>query len=117
MDASRSSDFVFPGQSGGAMSTSALPQFLRVIGRTDFTTHGFRSAFRDWAGESTAYPREVVEMALAHRIGNATEQAYARGDLFQKRRQLMAAWGRYCTAPVIEGAVVAIGDRRGVRRH
>jgi integrase len=63
------------------------------------TVHGFRSSFRDWAGETTNHPREVVEHALAHRIGDKAEQAYARGDLFQKRRRVMDEWAAFCTAP------------------
>ena len=65
--------------------------------RDDLTTHGFRSTFRDWAAERTSYPREVVEMALAHAIGNKVEAAYRRGDLFEKRRQLMIDWANFCT--------------------
>jgi integrase len=61
------------------------------------TIHGFRSAFRDWAAEQTAFPHEVCEMALAHAIPSAVEKAYRRGDLFEKRRKLMEAWGDYCT--------------------
>jgi integrase len=67
--------------------------------RPNITTHGFRSTFRDWAAETTAYPNHVVEQALAHAIGNAVEKAYRRGDLFEKRRALMADWARYCEAP------------------
>jgi integrase len=73
------------------------------------TVHGFRSAFRDWAGETTAHPREVVEAALAHRTGDKVEQAYARGDLFTKRRKLMDDWGAFCMkAPA---KVVKIAER------
>lgn len=60
-----------------------------------YTVHGFRSAFRDWAAECTAYPAEVVEMALAHAIRDKTEAAYRRGDLLAKRRELMTAWAGY----------------------
>ncbi len=60
------------------------------------TIHGFRAAFRTWAGETTSFPREVVEMALAHKLGDATERAYARGDLFTRRRELMNAWAEFC---------------------
>ena len=60
-----------------------------------FTVHGFRSTFRDWAGESTAFPREVIEHALAHRLKDKAEAAYARGDLFTKRITLMNAWAEY----------------------
>ena len=64
--------------------------------RPGVTAHGFRSTFRDWAAECTNFPGEVVEMALAHTVGNKVEAAYRRGDLFDKRRQLMAAWADYC---------------------
>ena len=69
------------------------------MGRPDLTVHGFRSTFRDWAAEMTNFPREVVEMALAHAINDKVEAAYRRGDLFKKRRQLMEAWARYCLTP------------------
>ena len=78
--------------------------------RDDVTIHGFRSTFRDWAAERTAYAREVVEMALAHAIENRVEAAYRRGDLFEKRRQLMEAWARVCSTPA--GQVVPL--RAGV---
>lgn len=61
------------------------------------TAHGFRSTFRDWAGETTAYPREVIEHALAHQLKDKAEAAYARGTLFEKRRRLMADWGKHCS--------------------
>jgi integrase len=60
------------------------------------TVHGFRSAFRDWCGEATAFPREIAEAALAHVIGDKAEQAYRRGDALEKRRKLMDAWAAYC---------------------
>jgi integrase len=60
------------------------------------TVHGFRSTFRDWAAEQTAYPTEVVEMAMSHTITNKVEAAYRRGDLIEKRRRLMAEWAKYC---------------------
>jgi integrase len=66
------------------------------MGREDLTTHGFRSTFRDWAAEQTNLPREVAKMALAHTIGDKVEAAYRRGDLFEKRRELMEEWERYC---------------------
>jgi hypothetical protein len=78
------------------------------LGQGAVTSHGFRSSFRDWGGESTAFPREVIEMALAHRLGDAAEQAYARGDLFQKRRQLMTAWANFCAASATTAEVVPI---------
>jgi integrase len=69
---------------------------LRRMGREDITTHGFRSAFRDWAAEATDYPAEVAEMALAHTVGNKVEAAYRRGDLLDKRRAIMDDWAKHC---------------------
>ena len=69
---------------------------LKRMDRGDLTTHGFRSSFRDWAAERTDFPREAAEAALAHAVGDKVEAAYRRGDLFDKRRQLMEAWGTYC---------------------
>jgi integrase len=89
--------FVFPGaQPNRPLSIMAMTMVLRRMKRGDITVHGFRSTFRDWAGETTATAREVLEAALAHTLGSKTEAAYARGDLFEKRRVLMDAWGRYC---------------------
>jgi integrase len=100
---------VFPGgKPGKGLSNMALLALLRRMGRGDLTAHGFRSTFRDWAGEATAHPREVVELAMAHRIGDAAEQAYARGDLFMKRRKLMSDWAAYCAKPAPTGAVVPL---------
>ena len=76
------------------------------MGRPDITVHGFRSSFRDWAAETTAHPNHVVEMALAHAVGNAVEAAYRRGDLFEKRRRLMEDWAKYCGRRV--GEVVTL---------
>jgi integrase len=64
--------------------------------RPDLTVHGFRSTFRDWAAEQTSFPNEVVEMALAHSIPSAVEAAYRRGDLLEKRRELMNSWAEFC---------------------
>ena len=69
---------------------------LRRMDAGNITVHGFRSTFRDWASETTAFPHEVCEQALAHTISNKTEAAYRRGDLFEKRRKLMDAWAGYC---------------------
>ncbi|MAI48118.1 MAG: DUF4102 domain-containing protein [Hyphomicrobiaceae bacterium TMED74] len=74
------------------LSDMALTSVLRKMGRSDITVHGFRSTFRDWAGETTSFPREVIEAALAHQLRDKAEAAYARGDLFDKRRLLMEAW-------------------------
>ncbi len=96
------------------LSNMVLLMLLRRMGRGALTVHGFRSTFSDWAAERTAYPREVVEMALAHAIGDKVEAAYRRGDLFEKRRQLMDAWARFCGAPSGAGQVVPL--RRGADR-
>ena len=77
----------------------AFLMLLRRMGRDDLTAHGFRSSFRDWAAERTNFPSEVVEMALAHMVGSKVEAAYRRGDLFEKRRRLMAAWATFCNEP------------------
>ena len=96
----REGDFVFPGQRPGKpLSSGALGQVLRRMKLDNVTTHGFRSAFRDWAAEDTPFTNEVCEAALAHMIGNKVEAAYRRGDLFDKRRKLMDAWASYCSAP------------------
>lgn len=78
------------------MSNMAMIMLLRRMGHEAFSVHGFRSTFRDWAGECTNFPREVVEAALAHLIGNEVERAYRRGDALEKRRKLMDAWSGYC---------------------
>ena len=89
--------FVFPGaKEGKPLSDMSLTAVLRRMDRNEITVHGFRSTFRDWAAESTAYPGEMVEMALAHTIGNKVEAAYRRGDLFEKRRRLMQDWSDFC---------------------
>jgi integrase len=89
----------FPGgKAGKPLSNMAMTEVLRRMGRGDITVHGFRSSFRDWAAERTNFPKEVAEMALAHTIGNKVEAAYRRGDLFEKRRRLMAEWERYCSS-------------------
>ena len=85
---------VFPSVTGKALSDSTLSKLLREHG-IPAVPHGFRSSFRDWAGEQTSYPREVCETALAHVNPNKVEAAYARSDLFEKRRELMTAWARY----------------------
>jgi len=69
---------------------------LRRMKHQEITVHGFRSTFRDWAGEATTFQREVAEAALAHTVGDSTERAYRRGDALEKRRALMNAWADYC---------------------
>lgn len=90
-------EFVFAGPKPGApLSSMSMSMLLRRMERTQITVHGFRSTFRDWAGETTNFPREVVEAALAHTVGDQTERAYRRADALEKRRKLMEAWARYC---------------------
>ncbi len=86
---------LFPADKGGKLSTMAMSMLLRRM-KLDCTVHGFRSGFRDWAAECTGFAHEVCEMALAHVIGNKSEAAYRRGDLFDKRRRLMDDWATYC---------------------
>ena len=103
---------VLIGRSAGfGLSNMAMLSCLKGLDDS-LTTHGFRSAFRDWAAEATHYPNHVVEMALAHAIGNAVEAAYRRGDLLAKRRKLMADWAAYCASPAA-GAVVLPIQRQG----
>jgi integrase len=92
-----SDSYVFPGQAEGKpLSSMAMLVMLRKMGRDDLTAHGFRSTFRDWAAETTTYPGEMAELALAHTIGNKVEAAYRRGDMFERRRQLMEDWASHC---------------------
>jgi integrase len=89
-------DYVFPGAKyQKPLSNMAMLQLLERMKRDDITVHGFRSTFRDWAGETTHYPREVCEAALAHGIKDKAEAAYARGDLFAKRAALMEEWATF----------------------
>jgi integrase len=93
----READFVFAGERRGtAIASTAMSNLLGRMGRLNVTVHGFRSAFRDWAAETTGYPNHVVEMALAHVIGDKVEASYRRGDLFSKRTRLMSDWAKYC---------------------
>lgn len=99
MQEERDGDFVFPGQkSGKQLSVMALEMMLRRMKVKGVTVHGFRSTFRDWSAECTNSSNEVCEAALAHVIENKVEAAYRRGDLFEKRRKLMAAWEAFCAA-------------------
>lgn len=78
------------------LSPGSMRAALHRMGFEEFTVHGFRSSFRDWAAEQTSFPREVAEAALAHAVGDKVEQAYRRSDLFEKRRALMNAWSAFC---------------------
>ena len=94
----KSGDLVFHGQRPGKpLSSVVFFKLLRRMGRQNITAHGFRSAFRDFAGELTNFPREVAEEALAHFVGDANERAYRRSDALEKRRELMQCWGEFCT--------------------
>jgi integrase len=108
MQALKTNDAIFPGRSkGGFLSNAAMDKLLQQTLGIDATVHGMRSTFRDWASERTAYPHEVCEMALAHTIRNQAEAAYRRGDLIEKRRNLMEDWLRFCvTASDAAGAVI-----------
>jgi integrase len=110
----RKSEFVFPGmRKGEPLSNMAMLEMLKEMKRRDITVHGFRSTFRDWGAERTSFPAEVVEAALAHMIGDKTEAAYRRGDLFEKRRRLMDAWAKFATSVPTAGEVVALRSVAG----
>lgn len=92
----RTGDYVFSGaRRGKPLSSTALLALMCRAGKC-YTVHGFRSLFRDWAGERTSFPREIAEAALAHVVGDETERAYRRGDALEKRRALMEAWAKFC---------------------
>jgi integrase len=100
--------FVFPGGRGAKpLSNMAMAAVLKRMGRSGITAHGFRSSFRDWARESTNFPREVAETALAHVLKDKVEAAYARGDLLDNRRELMDAWAGYALPPAAGAAAPA----------
>ena len=107
-------DYVFPGaKRGKPLSVMALTMVMRRMGMEAFTVHGFRSAFRDWAGERTKFPREVAEAALAHVVGDETERAYRRGDALEKRRALMEAWAAFCEPNTGDIVVPLARSKRG----
>jgi integrase len=109
MQAAKRTAFIFPGaKPRRPLSNMALLILLRRMRHENITTHGFRSSFRVWTAECTSFQREVAEMALAHVVGNETEQAYQRSDLFDKRRTLMDSWATYCEPRATSGKVVAI---------
>lgn len=102
MQAARQGDnpdaFVFAGSKPGKpLSNMAFLMLLRRMGLYNLTVHGFRATFKTWASERTSFQNEIVEAALAHVIGDKVEQAYRRGDMFEKRRRLMQQWATYCT--------------------
>jgi len=95
------SHYVFPAAKGGQISDMTISAVMRRQAFTDKRTgrtavpHGLRSTFRDWAAERTEFPRDMAEIALAHNVGSEVERAYRRGDQMEKRRAMMAAWGRF----------------------
>jgi integrase len=89
---------IFVGTKRHKLGEGALLDFLRGMGRTE-SVHGFRSSFRDWAGDKTSHPREVIEFALAHAIDDKSEAAYRRVTAIDKRRSLMDDWARFCEGP------------------
>jgi integrase len=113
----RDVEIVFPGLRG-ELSDQSLRDLLKALGAS-CTLHGFRSSFRDWCGDQTNFPREVAEAALAHKVGDGTEQAYRRASAIEKRRRLMNAWSSYCgrkPAAIGESKVIDIREAaRGAR--
>lgn len=104
----RDGEIVFKSPTGKQFSDAAMSKLLDRMGRADLTAHGFRSSFRDWAGETTAYPREVIEHALAHQLKDKAEAAYARGSMFEKRRRLMDEWAKFTGKVQVAGTVTPI---------
>jgi integrase len=99
-------EHVFAGQKAGRpLSSMAMEMMLRRMQVENATVHGFRSSFRDWAGNETSFPREIIEAALAHVIGDKAEQAYRRSDALEKRRKLMDAWGAHCEPKGVDNIV------------
>jgi integrase len=104
--------YVFAGQKADKpLSSMAMEMILRRMQVQNATVHGFRSSFRDWAGNVSSFPREITEAALAHVIGDKAEQAYRRGDALEKRRKLMEAWAAYCE-PRTAGNVIGLTRAR-----
>ena len=106
-------DLVFPGaREGRPLSDMAMTQLLRGMDANGYRVHGFRSSFRDWAGDLTSFDREVIEHALAHKLPDKVEASYRRSSALNKRRKLMDAWASYCEGLPVEGAMVTpIGKR------
>ena len=101
--------FVFPGlKAASALSDMALTRAVHVAGGNGATVHGFRSTFRDWCAETTNYPRELAEAALAHVLKDKTEAAYQRGDLLEKRRRLMGEWAAFCGREMVASEIVTL---------
>lgn len=105
------SELVFPSPRGGMLSDMTLTGVLRRM-KVNVTAHGFRSTFRDWVAESTTFPNEVAEMALAHTISNKSEASYRRGDLFEKRTVMMEEWSRFVHNPILPATIHPINAAR-----
>jgi integrase len=118
LHATTTSAYVFPSPRNTEardrpLSNMAMLEMLKRMQRTDITTHGFRSSFRDWCAEQTNYPRELAEATLSHAVKDKTEAAYLRGDYLEKRARLMQAWADYChTAPQVSTKVTPIRKTR-----
>jgi integrase len=114
LKAKRLSDYVFPGTAPKRpLSNMAMTAVMRRMKKGEFTVHGFRSSFRDWAGDATNFPRDVAEMALAHKVGDEVEQAYRRGSALAKRKKLMDAWSAYVST--VKGGDNVVAIRSGGR--
>ena len=100
-------DYVFPAPRGGGLTAIAIFRLLRLMNFGQITQHGFRSTFREWAGEVSSHSRDVIEHALAHQLKDKSEAAYQRGTLWPKRIKLMADWASYCE-PVTANNVIRI---------
>lgn len=110
-------EYVFPGlKPEKPLSNMAMLNVLKRMERGDLTVHGFRSTFRDWAAEQTAYPHEMAEMALAHTIDNKVEAAYRRGDLFKKRMRMMQDWQKQCETIATKADVLPINKSTKVKK-
>lgn len=107
-------EFVFPStQKDKQLSDMTLSAVLKRLKKGEFTVHGFRSSFRDWASEKTNHSSEVIEMALAHTIQSSVEAAYRRGNLLEKRRQLMDDWASYCEIRPSQNNVIRMNIKAG----
>jgi integrase len=101
LSVSRTGEYVFPGNRlDRPLSSMAMEMLLRRMGIENATVHGFRSSFRDWAGNETEFPRELAEQSLAHVIGDKAEQAYRRRDALERRRALMEEWAKVLVGPI-----------------
>jgi integrase len=109
-------DYLFPGgKEGAGLSNAAMSELLKGMGYSpDYATvHGFRSTFKDWCSDMTSFPNEMSEVALSHTVSDKVEAAYRRGNMVERRRQMMEAWAKYCAGKAVGGDnVVAIGGRK-----